>query len=106
MPTEENLGRVKEVRLIGVGAVGPAVLHAAALEPQLFASVELRQSLDSWASVVRDRAGCGPQLINTVHGALRVYDLPDLRRIVGDKKLKVVDPRGSQNEPLSATAAR
>jgi hypothetical protein len=46
-------------------------------------------------------------LINCVHGALTVYDLPDLRRVVGAKKLKVVDPRGSQNEPLSvATPGR
>jgi hypothetical protein len=104
MPREENLGRVKEIRLIGVGTVGPAVLHAAALEPELFAAVELRQSLDSWASVVRDRAGCGPQLTNTVHGALRVYDLPDLRRTLGPEKLKIVDPRGSQNQPLSSPA--
>lgn len=101
MSREENRRRIKEIRLIGVGAVGPAVLHAAALEPDLFTHVELRQSLDSWASVVRDPAGCGPQLVNTVHGALRTYDLPDLRRLLG-KKLTVVDPRGSQNEPLSA----
>lgn len=104
---DAKLGPINELRLVGVGAVGPAVLHAAALEAELFDAVELRQSLDSWAAVVRDRAGCGPQLINCVHGALTVYDLPDLRRVVGAKKLKVVDPRGSQNEPLSvATSSR
>jgi hypothetical protein len=88
--------------VVGVGHAGPAVLHAAALERELFAEVELRQALDSWASVVGDRRGCGAMLINTVHGALQVYDLPDLRRVIGPKKLKVVDPRDSQYEPVAA----
>jgi len=97
----ESDAKPQAVRLIAVGATGPAALHAAALESKLFSAVEVRQSLDSWALVVRDRAGCGPQLTNTVHGALRVYDLPDLRRLIGDAKLTVVDPRDSQNKPLS-----
>ena len=42
-------------------------------------------------------------LLNTVHGALRIYDLPDLRRVIGEKRLTVVDPRDSQNQPLNAT---
>lgn len=96
----ESSTQPNDVRIVGVGAAGPAVLHAAALEGDLFAAVELRASLDSWAAVVRDRAGCGPQLTNLVHGALQAYDLADLRRVVGGK-LTVVDPRGSQNEPLS-----
>jgi len=100
----ESRDQPNRVRIIGVGAVGPAVLHSAALEAELFDRVELRKSLDSWSAVVRDRAGCGPQLINTVHGALTVYDLPDLRRMVGASKLTVVDPRGSQNESLSESS--
>jgi hypothetical protein len=35
---------------------------------------------------------------------LKTYDLPDLRGVVGAQKLKVVDPRGSQNEPLSGSS--
>jgi cephalosporin-C deacetylase-like acetyl esterase len=97
--TDEERNRI---RVVGVGHAGPAVLHAAALERELFAEVELRQALDSWASVVGDRRGCGAMLINTVHGALQVYDLPDLRRVIGPKKLKVVDPRDSQYEPVAA----
>lgn len=100
----EAEGGRNRVRLIGVGTAGVAVLHAGALERDLFAAVELRQTLDSWAAVVRDRQGCGPQLINVVHGALKTYDLPDLRGVVGAQKLKVVDPRGSQNEPLSGSS--
>ena len=100
----ESTKKNHAVRIIALGATGPAVLHAAALEEQLFDRVELRQSLDAWGAVVRDRNGCGPQLTNTVHGALTVYDLPDLRRLIGTKKLTVVDPRGSQNEPLSSSS--
>ncbi len=98
----ETTGKSQPVQLIGVGLAGPAVLHAAALEPSFFSSVELRSSLDSWSTVVRDRQGCGMQLFNTVHAALTVYDLPDLRRVVGPHKLRIVDPRGSQDEPLTA----
>jgi cephalosporin-C deacetylase-like acetyl esterase len=101
--TYETKGETRNrIRVIGVGHAGPAVLHAGALERELFAQVELRQTLDSWASVVGDRQGCGAMLLNTVHGALRVYDLPDLRRVIGDQRLTVVDPRDSQNQPFDS----
>lgn len=99
--TYETTGDARNrIRVIGVGHAGPAVLHAAALERELYAQVELRQTLDRWSSVVADRQGCGAMLLNTVHGSLKVYDLPDLRRVIGEKRLTVVDPRDSQNEPL------
>ncbi len=104
LQTYETTGDARNrIRVIGVGHAGPAVLHAAALERELYAQVELRQTLDSWSSVVKDRQGCGAMLLNTVHGALRIYDLPDLRRVIGEKRLTVVDPRDSQNQPLNAT---
>ncbi|MEY4176730.1 MAG: Acetyl esterase Axe7A precursor [Planctomycetota bacterium] len=71
----------REVRLVGVGKGAVPALHAAALEPSLFRSVTLRDGLDSWSSLARQRVPAG-QLENTVHGALRFYDLPDLRRAV------------------------
>jgi len=61
-------------------------LHAAALEPDLFASVKLRQGLHSWAEVLPNPEPAGI-LEQTVHGALRTYDLPDLTRLLGTKKL-------------------
>ncbi|MFO0821090.1 MAG: acetylxylan esterase [Pirellulales bacterium] len=74
----------RKVHLVAVGhAVVPA-LHAAALEPELFESVTLRDGLESWTSVVASRAPNG-QLPNTVHNALRWYDLPDLQRLLGEK---------------------
>jgi hypothetical protein len=75
---------------------------AAALEHELFAEAELRQTLDSWASLVSDREGCGAMLLNTVHGAQNLDDLPDLRRVIGSEKLTVIDPRDTQHEPLAA----
>jgi hypothetical protein len=46
-------------------------------------------------------------LLQTVHGALKLYDLPDLRRVISEKRLTVVDARDSQNQPLkSATPSK
>ncbi|HNV21893.1 MAG TPA: acetylxylan esterase [Candidatus Hydrogenedentes bacterium] len=78
------------VQVAGVGEAGPAVLHAAALEPALFASVRLEHSLDTWTSIVTTREHT-LQLANCVHGALRVYDLPDLVASLGDQ-IAVVHP--------------
>jgi cephalosporin-C deacetylase-like acetyl esterase len=71
----------REVRLVGVGKGAVPALHAAALEPSLFRSVTLRDGLESWSALARQRVPAG-QLENTIHGALRFYDLPDLRRLV------------------------
>lgn len=65
------------VQLIGVGVCGPAALHAAAIERDLFRGLELQSSLASWSEYVKHPEMRG-QLVNSVHGALRAYDLPDL----------------------------
>lgn len=90
---------VKPVRVTSVGRVGPAVLHAAALEPELFDSVCLRQSLRSWSDVVRTPLARS-QLVNTVHGALRVYDLPDLASTLPPGKLRVESPLDATEQPI------
>ena len=84
------------VQVVGVGEAGPAVLHAAALEPTLFAAVRLEGSLETWTSVVTTRENT-LQMANCVHGALRVYDLPDLVASLGDKiaVAKPVDAMGN-----------
>ncbi|MEN6497282.1 MAG: acetylxylan esterase [Thermoguttaceae bacterium] len=78
----------RKVHLIAVGSVVPSALHAAALEPALFASVTLRGGLTSWSEVVRSPLVPHP-LANIVHGALRVYDLPDLAAALPKEKLTV-----------------
>jgi len=72
------------VRLVAVGNVGVPALHAAVTEPGLFASVEIKGMLISWADIIQRRFHQN-QLVNTVHGALAVYDLPDLVRSLGEK---------------------
>ena len=76
----------RRMHLVGIGDVGPAVLHAAALEPQLFASVALRKCLLSWSDVVAVRPPDNALLINVVHGALRRYDLSDLLASIPPKR--------------------
>ncbi len=74
LPREEV--KVK-VRLAATGVAVPAALHAAALEPGLFEHVTLIGGLASWSELLEHPLATN-QLINAVHGALRVYDLPEL----------------------------
>ncbi len=77
----------RKVHLVGVGQAGIVALHAAALNPGLFASVTLRATPRDWTSVVRSQVPAR-QLESTVHGALEVYDLPDLVALAGEKKVR------------------
>jgi cephalosporin-C deacetylase-like acetyl esterase len=86
----------REVHLVGVGEAGLAALHAAALRPELFTSVRLRNVPRDWASVVRESAPTG-RLTGAVHGALEVYDLPDLARLAGADKVQYAE--GSNSMP-------
>jgi len=88
-----------KVRLVSEGNTGVAALHAAAFEPDLFESVELRGCIQSWDGVISARPPMN-QLVNAVHGALEHYDLPDLAATLGDK-LTVTDPVDAQGTPLA-----
>lgn len=90
-------GTPRTVHLISIGSTGPPALHAAALEPELFASVTLRNSLVSWSNVVHTPQSKN-QFANLVHGALRVYDLPDLAETLGDK-VTIVAPQNATGQP-------
>jgi dienelactone hydrolase len=91
------INEVKQIHMIAWGKAGPPALHAMALEPGLFESLTLRQSLVSWSDVVETPVTRGA-LINTVHGALKFYDLPDLVKIIGEKRIKVQEPVNAQNK--------
>ena len=80
----------RRVHLVAIGEVGPPALHATALEPDLFASLRLDRSLVSWSDVVRTPVSRN-QLINAVHGALKIYDLPDLLATLPKDKAAVVN---------------
>ena len=85
------------VHLVGIGETGPVALHAAALEPDLFASLELRRSLVSWSNVVKTEVTVN-QLVNTVHGALEKYDLPDLLAILPTERVTVIEATDAAGE--------
>ncbi len=87
----------RPVHLVSIGLTGPAALHAASLEPAVFATVTLRRCVASWAEVVRTPMAKN-QFINAVHGALRVYDLPDLAATLHGK-LTVVEPFDATDQP-------
>ncbi len=90
-----------KVHLVGIGEAGPAALHAAALEPRRLASLTLRRSLVSWSNLIRTPEARS-QLVNTVHGALRTYDLPDLVASLPEAKLTVEEPLDAAGEPVGS----
>jgi dienelactone hydrolase len=87
------------VALVAVGHLGIPALHAAALEPGLFAGVRLVRTLASWSGIVHARVS-EDHLIDTVHGALAHYDLPDLAATLG-RKLIILESLDSQGRPLA-----
>lgn len=83
-------GKVRPVNLFAAGQTGIVALHAAALRPELFASVQLKGTPRDWASIVGDANPVG-QLDYAVHGALQLYDLPDLVGLIGKDKVSFVE---------------
>jgi dienelactone hydrolase len=88
------------VSIIAIGHVGIPALHAAALEPHLFSSIRLINPLVSWSNVI-ELGKSQDQLVNTVHGALTIYDLPNLAETLGDK-LIVEEPIDALGKPIKA----
>jgi|UniRef100_UPI003784048E cephalosporin-C deacetylase-like acetyl esterase len=87
----EKWNQGQAVHLTGIGETGIPALHAAALEPQLFASTRLERTLRTWADVCSTMRTRNQQ-INTVHGAMRFYDLPDLVALLPADKLVLHEP--------------
>lgn len=85
------------LELVSVGYLNSSALHAAVREPGLFHHVTLVRPLVSWHNVVELGLSKNP-LVNTVHGALEVYDLPDLVRVLGDR-VTVVEPLDALGRP-------
>ena len=56
-------------------------LHAAALERAMFQTVDITGGPDSFEQIV-DNPLASDQFVHTVHAALTVYDLPDLRAAI------------------------
>ncbi len=89
----------RKVHLVARGRIGVAALHAAALAPELFASLTLDRCLDSWADVVRTPLAKQPYP-TLVFAALKTYDLPDLRASLPPGKLKLLEPLNAKGETI------
>lgn len=70
----------KSVELQSDGALGPAALHAAALEPVLISQLQLKSELNSWRELLTSRDAFH-QLHIAVQNGLAYYDLPDLNKL-------------------------
>jgi dienelactone hydrolase len=87
--------------VIGTGAAGPVVLHAALLDRHgLIKSITLERSLVSWADVV-ERGRSRDQMGSVVPGVLSAYDLPDLAARLAPLPLTVEKPVNAIGEPVS-----
>ncbi len=85
---EKPEGSQRRVHLVGTGQAGIVALHAAALRPQLFATVTIKHAPTDWTSLTSKNTPTG-QLDGVVHGALEVYDLPDLIALIGKEKVSI-----------------
>ena len=86
------------VRLMATDHLCTPALHAAFLHPEQIASLKLTRPLVSWTSIIETPV-TKHQLPNMVHGALTVYDLPQLVQALG-RKVEIDDPRDAAGEPV------
>jgi len=82
---------VDAARIFGAarGGGGPALLHAAALDPRL-RRIALDRTLESYRSVVSQRLH-RDVFEHVVPGVLRHYDLPDLAAIMAPRPVTIID---------------
>lgn len=88
-----------QIHLVAIGETAIPALHAAALKPEQFTSVELRGMIGAWSEVVSAPDSLN-QAVNVVHGALQNYDLPDLINLVGESKTLLETPVDTMGQPL------
>ena len=74
------------VELYGLSEACIPALHAAVLEKmaETYSHVTLENCLVSWTNTVENGGHSNTPLVSTVHGALKVYDLPEMRDYLGD----------------------
>ncbi len=93
-----------DLELVAVSRAGIPALHAAAISPNAFVAVHLDQTLDSWSRVIETPVTID-QLENTVHGALRFFDLPDLVDLAGPGKVTITNPQDAAGQPIRSEPA-
>ena len=91
--------RLSRLNLVATGEAAIPALHAAALDPKVFASVSLRGMIRSWEEVVAATETIN-QSVNMIHGVLRQYDLPDLIDLIGQERVSITEPVNVMGKPL------
>jgi dienelactone hydrolase len=94
----------RRVGAVAIGATGPAMLHAAAVEADL-AWLVLSETLQSYESIVLNEL----YKVNgnsLVAGALTAYDLPDLLASLAPRPVALVNATDHMGEPVTEDAAR
>ncbi|MHC4395856.1 MAG: alpha/beta hydrolase family protein [Planctomycetota bacterium] len=86
------------VDMVAVGNVAVPALHAAALEPEFFDSVKLTRTLVNWWNIIQSDLS-QHQLVNTVHGALTVYDFDHLRKVIAEK-ISLIQPVNARGQRI------
>ena len=86
------------VAVFAGGEASIPALHAAALSPNEFLQVELSKMIPSWAAILSSSENLN-QLVNTVHGALQHYDLPDLVDLAGKERVTITQPVDAVGDP-------
>ncbi len=94
---------INEVFGLARREMGPVLLHAAAFDPDI-TRVALIEPYSSYQSIVMNHFYDGSFIHNTVAGALRAYDLPDLAASLAPRKLLIAgttDGNGKKTDPES-----
>ncbi|MDO4628701.1 MAG: prolyl oligopeptidase family serine peptidase [Planctomycetia bacterium] len=68
-----------EIELYAVSEACIPVLHAAVLDCDVYRHVTLENCLISWTNTVENGGFSNTPLTSTIHGVLKVYDLPEMR---------------------------
>jgi len=89
----------ERILAVARGALGPALLHAAAFDPGI-RGVALADSLLSYRSVVMSRSYTTPPDA-LVPAALTAYDLPDLAAALAPRPLLLVNPTDAHGNPAA-----
>ncbi len=86
-----------DLHLVATGRLCVPALHVAALEQNIYKTIKLIRPLQSWSSALNTPI-TERQYGNLVHGALQVYDLPDLAATLG-KRLTIEMPLDAAGKP-------
>jgi hypothetical protein len=90
------------VSLVGDGAFGVIALYAAALDTRV-RGVALRQTVTDYRSLAVAERYSQPFGISA-YGVLREFDLPDVARAAGPRRVLLLNPVGPRGEPAGLAA--